>query len=290
MPDITISYNGNTIATMSESGTKTLLTDGKYCEDDITVVYVSPGGGSATLITKSITENGTYNASSDNADGYSSVTVNVSGGGSSNDVADMFPIPSGYTLPSNYQKLAYCDSVGAQVCDTGYTPTIDTTIELAGYFIPGTYSGYAYLVGSINPTTYISTQSVTGARWWGFGNKSDFWQQSVATGKEFGIPLHTLNATEGKIEAEPFSAQTKTCGATSIGTGSGHITVFGRVNNGTPDRFSSARFFRLRIWEGNTLVRCVFPVLKDGTEVCLYDVVNGIYMQNLGTGNLVGGP
>ena len=34
-----------------------------------------------TLITKSITANGTYNASSDNADGYSSVTVNVSGGG-----------------------------------------------------------------------------------------------------------------------------------------------------------------------------------------------------------------
>ena len=33
-----------------------------------------------TLTTKSITQNGTYNASSDNADGYSSVTVNVSGG------------------------------------------------------------------------------------------------------------------------------------------------------------------------------------------------------------------
>lgn len=36
---------------------------------------------SPTLITKSITANGTYNASSDNADGYSSVTVSVSGGG-----------------------------------------------------------------------------------------------------------------------------------------------------------------------------------------------------------------
>ena len=35
------------------------------------------GGGSATLITKTITANGTYNASSDSADGYSSVTVNV---------------------------------------------------------------------------------------------------------------------------------------------------------------------------------------------------------------------
>lgn len=34
-------------------------------------------GGGSTLITKSITANGTYNASSDSADGYSSVTVAV---------------------------------------------------------------------------------------------------------------------------------------------------------------------------------------------------------------------
>lgn len=36
-----------------------------------------PTGGGSTLITKNITANGTYNASSDSADGYSSVTVAV---------------------------------------------------------------------------------------------------------------------------------------------------------------------------------------------------------------------
>ena len=39
---------------------------------------------SATLIEKTITANGTYNASSDSADGYSSVTVNVPSGSSKN--------------------------------------------------------------------------------------------------------------------------------------------------------------------------------------------------------------
>lgn len=38
--------------------------------------------GPLNLIAKSVTANGTYTASSDNADGYSSVTVNVSGSGS----------------------------------------------------------------------------------------------------------------------------------------------------------------------------------------------------------------
>ena len=62
------------------SGTKSITANDtgidvtNYASVDVAVPSVSP-----TLITKSITQNGTYNASSDNADGYSSVTVNVSG-------------------------------------------------------------------------------------------------------------------------------------------------------------------------------------------------------------------
>lgn len=47
---------------------------------NVTILGVT-GNYEPTLTTKSITQNGTYNASSDSADGYSSVTVNVSGGG-----------------------------------------------------------------------------------------------------------------------------------------------------------------------------------------------------------------
>lgn len=50
--------------------------------DGVLTTGTRSGGGSSTLITKNITENGTYDAEDDNADGYSSVTVNVSGGGS----------------------------------------------------------------------------------------------------------------------------------------------------------------------------------------------------------------
>ena len=45
MSDITISYKGDSIATMDASGTKTLLTKGKYCEDDVEVAYVKPSAG-----------------------------------------------------------------------------------------------------------------------------------------------------------------------------------------------------------------------------------------------------
>lgn len=42
MADITVSYKGSTIAEVSASGTTTLGTSGKYCEDDITLQYVKP--------------------------------------------------------------------------------------------------------------------------------------------------------------------------------------------------------------------------------------------------------
>lgn len=45
VPDVSISYNGGEIASMSDSGTKVLKTQGKYCTDDITIDYTKSGGG-----------------------------------------------------------------------------------------------------------------------------------------------------------------------------------------------------------------------------------------------------
>ena len=65
------------------AGTKTQGTGtsgGYITQDENGYIVLAPTGDAPTLITKSITQNGTYNASSDNATGYSSVSVNVSGG------------------------------------------------------------------------------------------------------------------------------------------------------------------------------------------------------------------
>ena len=45
MSDLTIKYKGNPIVEMTDTGTKTLKTAGKYCEDDIAVEYAKPAGG-----------------------------------------------------------------------------------------------------------------------------------------------------------------------------------------------------------------------------------------------------
>ena len=56
MGDVNVKYKGAVIAELSDSGTKSLQTSGKYCEDNITVEYVKPqtesgsGGGSSTPV------------------------------------------------------------------------------------------------------------------------------------------------------------------------------------------------------------------------------------------------
>ena len=95
----TVSYKGNVLTTVNNQ-TKVLNTAGKWLEGDITLVDSTASGaisvsdipnstgttGAITGIvpsygTKNISQNGTYNASADGYDGFSSVTVNVSGGG-----------------------------------------------------------------------------------------------------------------------------------------------------------------------------------------------------------------
>lgn len=74
MPDVEITYNNSTIASMSNSGAEVLETNGKLCSDDITVAYTRTNG-SATTPATTITANPTISVSNT---GYIIATVNKS--------------------------------------------------------------------------------------------------------------------------------------------------------------------------------------------------------------------
>ena len=48
MADVEIKYKGASIATLNETGTKTLKTSAKYCESDISVSYTKPAAPAET--------------------------------------------------------------------------------------------------------------------------------------------------------------------------------------------------------------------------------------------------
>ena len=92
-----------------------------------------PTGGSSTLGTKTITANGTYDASDDSLDGYSEVTVNVSGGGGGGNFAligtKVFENLSEYTDTTTAEELNTNINISNTDYAWGYVVvTCDTSI------------------------------------------------------------------------------------------------------------------------------------------------------------------
>ena len=141
------------------------------------------GGSSATLGTKSITANGTYNASSDSYDGYSQVTVNVSP-----------------TLQSK-TNISPTESSQTITADSGYDGLSSVTVEA----ISSTYVGSAITRVSDNSTITINgaTVSVRGGDVYYTGNVSKT------------IPLQTKTITPSESE-QTVTPDTGNSGLSSV--------------------------------------------------------------------------
>ena len=111
------------------------------------------GGNSSTLITKNITQNGTYDAQDDNADGYSSVNVNVSGGN--------IPI----NTQAQWDALTY-----AQKKAQGLTVIKNSQSDVSGNWFDLTNSSSEYLPYSSNiiGDASINNFDATSHSWGGF--------------------------------------------------------------------------------------------------------------------------
>lgn len=167
----TVTYKGETLTTVNNA-TKVLETEGTYLEDDITLVDVT-GGGSATLGEKSVTANGVYNASSDNLDGYSKVTVSVPASAvdtgtkniNTNGTHDVIGYASAYVqVPTggNTLTVAYTESGGVFTFTNSYADmktavtgnyTIDFTL-FGDEAIGAVYSNGYYTNVTIDGTTF----------------------------------------------------------------------------------------------------------------------------------------
>ena len=102
MSDITVTFKDQTILTMDASGSKPLLTQGKYCEDDITIAYVKPSGGSSNVLLASFVaaqDTATIQISGDFS-GYSLYMLELVG--STNTTEWIYPEFNGVTNTSNY--------------------------------------------------------------------------------------------------------------------------------------------------------------------------------------------
>lgn len=178
------------VQVFTPSGIKTITENGTH---DVKGYAFAEVQVEPNLITKEITENGTYNASDDGADGYSSVTVNVasSGGGGSGgvvgrtdgemhclaidydgtilkeewlDEGDVFELPD---FPEHSNLIAQMWTSPAPIVDNKITVWDGDVIAGVIY---NTTSGFSEFDFVINKSTGLDVQlNATGTRDWGDG-------------------------------------------------------------------------------------------------------------------------
>lgn len=133
-------------------------------QDQDGYLVLDPDGGSGpTLVTKTITQNGTYNPASDNADGYSAVTVNVPTPSSNLQAkTNISPTTSSQTIQadSGYDGLSSVQ-INAMPSGTAGTPTA-TKGSVSNHQVsvtPSVTNTTGYITGSTKTGTAVTVSA-----------------------------------------------------------------------------------------------------------------------------------
>ena len=181
--------------------------------------------------------------------------------------------PSG---PINY--LNYIQSTGTQYIDTGvqgssnikvqikFEMTEETGYTIIGYYVSGNES---FRLFNYSQQCYLD-----------FGNES--------SNRIFGgsLPINQLFEIEfGNFYVKNLQTGSNIISGNTVGSffQNKNICICGN------QQFSKGKFYYVKIYDGNNLVRDYVPCLDKDGIVCMYDKVNKEYVYNSGIGEFIGG-
>lgn len=204
-------------------------------------------------------------------------------------------VKSSYTtigLPSGYQQVEYIESSGTQYIDTGIIPNTNTKIE-AKVLITQHASADSYdsLFGTIErTTTNVQTFDIQMSPTNYFYFSSGEWgvdNISVASGinTEYNISF----SVNGQITVNGNS-YTLTSGWDNTNSLTLSIFALHYFYDYFYSNYSYMKLYSFAIYDGNILVRNFIPCYRISDNVIgLYDLVNGAFYTNAGTGTFTKG-
>lgn len=274
MPN-TIAQNLTRLANAKEAIAEAIETKGVTLgendgfEDFANAIMEINGGGTAVLITKSITANGTYNAINDNADGYSSVTVNV----------PELPVTFLKSIKSTGNSVILTDIVNA------YTDEVFLDIKLEN---PSYESGGDSFYG-VRDTTQHFVAAIS--KWDAYSNASvvSYIGFTPSAGDVYGTSASDYNLGKrntfiirrGNGKCIYGDASFEMAGSLTDSTPSTGSAIFGVIANNTVTPYYR---FNLTIYgiqmtnSSGTLIHNLVPAQSKATgRGGLYDIITGTF-------------
>ena len=189
--------------------------------------------------------------------------------------------PSKATLPEGYTQLEYIQSSGAQYMDSGVNPKSSSHVVMDFEFTKNSVAAPFMSRDLLKNSNMFGVFNINGRLRADFG----------AERKEFSTGLSPLTRMiyDRNQNVCRIGAETVTNAAASFSTQI-PLFLFASSDNGNADYFTYGKCYFCKIYDGNTLLRDFFPCKNAAGAVGLYDLVNGKFYGNAGTGSFTAGP
>lgn len=190
-------------------------------------------------------------------------------------------------LPEGYTQIDYIQSSGTQYINTGFTPNQNSSCEVVMAYteIVNANCGLFGAAGAGYTTDVFESYYQGGKFNFGFADAPKSVACTVLAGDRLTVKL-SKSALSASIAGTVVSATPTVTNFTSPAT----FVIHALNRKGTVQYYSSSRCYGCRLWDNGTLVRDMVPCINPSAEVGMYDLVNGVFYGNAGTGVFVAGP
>ncbi len=190
------------------------------------------------------------------------------------------------SLPSSYTRVEYIESSGTQYIDTGVSPSNTLDFEITFMSLDGPTADGHTILGAVVASSaatqfHLNTYNSDGNRSTGVL----YFMGDNGAGGNVDAHITKNSKQTSKLVANTYRVGSNTETTSRSGSISYNIYVFAGNRDGTAGEFSSTRVYSFKIWKDRALVRNFIPAIRNSDGVAgLYDLVNGSFYTNRGTG------
>lgn len=190
-------------------------------------------------------------------------------------------------LPNGYTQIEYIQSSGTQYFNTGFKPNNNTRVVM-DFENTGDYSGMTTSLCPFFGARNASSSAVF-ALWIGTKTFPQYGNVAYNKNGNFTVNLNTRLIYDFNKNVVTIGDTTITC-ATATFTTSYEMCLLTINNYGTIEsRRASGKLYSCKIYDNGTLIRDYVPCKNSVGTVGLYDMVNGKFYANAGTGTFTAG-
>lgn len=186
-------------------------------------------------------------------------------------------------ITMSYTPVEYIESSGTQYIDTGFKMSNNTKIKTK---LSMTANNIMTAVGVSGSYQSFSIQTYN-------GNYRVRWRSGTTSNIQVDSTIPAVLTTPHVIEANSTNAKID---GTVIGntnsytfTETSNLFIFAMSSNNTAINNAIGRIYYYKIYNGSTLVRDFIPAVDQDNVACLYDLVEGKFYYNQGTGSFMAG-